>query len=141
MHLIGQRLERKFIVNGFDDVECGIVKWPMSVVRLTGKNKDSIISLSSYILKVGERTRTQMLAFLPKQMVKFTTLSLRLLLQRMENLLLTSFSEIILQVKSILWEYFILMRICIILKKKISALLKLWDLQYCPQGLKMKWLF
>lgn len=32
-------------------MECGIVKWPMSVVRLTGKNKDSIISLSSYILK------------------------------------------------------------------------------------------
>ena len=30
---------------------CGIVLWPMSVVRLTGKNKDSIISLSSYILK------------------------------------------------------------------------------------------
>lgn len=27
------------------------------------------------------------------------------------------------------------------IKKKISALLKLWDLQYCPQGLKMKWLF
>lgn len=44
-------VERKFIVNGFDDVECGIVKWPMSVVRLTGKNKDSIISLSSHILK------------------------------------------------------------------------------------------
>ena len=32
-------------------MECGIVKWPMSVVRLTGKNKDSIISLSSHILK------------------------------------------------------------------------------------------
>ena len=44
-------VERKFIVNGFDDVECEIVKWPMSVVRLTGKNKDSIISLSSHILK------------------------------------------------------------------------------------------
>ena len=32
-------------------MECGIVKWPMSVVRLTGDNKDSIISLSSHILK------------------------------------------------------------------------------------------
>lgn len=32
-------------------MECGIVKWPMSVVRLTGENKDSIISLSSHILK------------------------------------------------------------------------------------------
>ena len=42
-----------------------------------------------------------MLAFLPKQMVKFTTLLLRLLLQRMENLLLTSFSEIILQVMKV----------------------------------------
>lgn len=134
-------VERKFIVNGFDDVECGIVKWPMSVVRLTGKNKDSIISLSSHILKSWRAYTDADVGILPKQTVKFTTLSLRLLLQRMENLLLTSFSEIILQVKSILWEYFILMRICIILKKKISALLKLWDLQYCPQGLKMKWLF
>lgn len=134
-------VERKFIVNGFDDVECGIVKWPMSVVRLTGKNKYSIISLSSHILKSWRAYTDANVGILPKQMVKFTTLSLRLLLQMMENLLLTSFSEIILQVKSILWEYFILMRICIILKKKISALLKLWDLQYCPQGLKMKWLF
>lgn len=35
-------VERKFIVNGFDDVECGIVKWPMSVVRLTGKTRTAL---------------------------------------------------------------------------------------------------
>lgn len=35
-------VERKFTVNGFDDVECGIVKWPMSVVRLTGKTRTAL---------------------------------------------------------------------------------------------------
>ena len=44
-------IETELHFDGFSDIEAGIVKWPMSVVRLTGKNKDSIISLSSYILK------------------------------------------------------------------------------------------
>lgn len=134
-------VERKFIVNGFDDVECGIVKWPMSVVRLTGKNKDSIISLSSHILKSWRAYTDADVGIFAETDGEIHNTITPIAFTRMENLLLTSSSEIILQVKSILWEYFILMRICIILKKKISVLLKLWDLQYCPQGLKMKWLF
>lgn len=35
---------------GYEDVTSGIVKWPMSVVRLTSLSKDSLISLASKIL-------------------------------------------------------------------------------------------
>ena len=134
-------VERKFIVNGFDDVECGIVKWPMSVVRLTGKNKDSIISLSSHILKSWRAyTDTDVGIFAETDGEIHNTIT-PIAFTKDGKFVIDLVLEIISQVKSILWEYFILMRICIILKKKISALLKLWDLQYCPHGLKMKWLF
>lgn len=39
-----------FEVSGFDDVTAGIVKWPMSVIRLQSKNRNSIVELSSHIL-------------------------------------------------------------------------------------------
>lgn len=44
-------VERTFSVQGYETVKCGIVKWPMSVVRLQGKDKDAITKLASYILK------------------------------------------------------------------------------------------
>lgn len=42
--------EYTFKVAGFDDVTAGIVKWPMSVVRLQSENKESMVELSSRIL-------------------------------------------------------------------------------------------
>ena len=43
-------VEEKFSVSGYENVECGIVKWPMSVIRLTGEDTDSLIKLSEHIL-------------------------------------------------------------------------------------------
>lgn len=43
-------VERTFAVKGFEDVESGIVKWPMSVIRLSGENIDRIIALADVIL-------------------------------------------------------------------------------------------
>ncbi len=43
-------VERTFTVNGFEDVSSGIVKWPMSVIRLSGKDTDRIIELADVIL-------------------------------------------------------------------------------------------
>lgn len=40
-----------FKVSGYDDVTAGIVKWPLSVIRLQSKNKDSIVELSNHILE------------------------------------------------------------------------------------------
>lgn len=43
--------ERMFQVEGFKDVECGIVKWPMSVIRIASKNPERIVELSDRILR------------------------------------------------------------------------------------------
>lgn len=43
--------EYTFEVSGFEDVTAGIVKWPMSVIRLQGKEKDRIVELSNHILE------------------------------------------------------------------------------------------
>ena len=44
------RIETPFTVPGFEDVETGIVKWPMSVIRLRGADRARIIALATHIL-------------------------------------------------------------------------------------------
>ena len=43
-------IELSFRVKGFEDVEAGIVKWPLSVIRLRSKDTDRIIELADIIL-------------------------------------------------------------------------------------------
>ena len=43
-------VEKEFTVAGFEDVKAGIVKWPMSVIRLSGDDTDRIIALADKIL-------------------------------------------------------------------------------------------
>ena len=43
-------LERELTFRGFEDVQAGIVKWPMSVIRLTGKDPQRIAALADKIL-------------------------------------------------------------------------------------------
>jgi UDPglucose--hexose-1-phosphate uridylyltransferase len=43
-------VEDSFHVKGFEDVDAGIVKWPMSVIRLSGTDTDRIIALADKIL-------------------------------------------------------------------------------------------
>lgn len=45
------QVEKPFTVPGFEDVAAGIVKWPMSVIRLSGKDTDRIIALADHILE------------------------------------------------------------------------------------------
>ncbi len=44
-------VEREFQVMGFEEVEAGIVKWPMSVIRLRCKDRNKLTELSDLILK------------------------------------------------------------------------------------------
>ena len=44
------QIEKTFTVEGFESVECGIVKWPMSVIRLRHKDTEPVISLARHIL-------------------------------------------------------------------------------------------
>ena len=43
-------IETKLSFKGFEDVCAGIVKWPMSVIRLSSENKDKLIELADKIL-------------------------------------------------------------------------------------------
>ena len=43
-------VERTFTVEGFEDVKSGVVKWPMSCIRLSGPDSDRLIALADHIL-------------------------------------------------------------------------------------------
>lgn len=43
-------VEKEFTVKGFEDIRTGIVKWPMSVIRLSHKDYNRIIELADVIL-------------------------------------------------------------------------------------------
>ena len=43
-------VEQEYVFDGFADVEAGIVKWPMSVIRLRHENSDRLVDLAEKIL-------------------------------------------------------------------------------------------
>ncbi len=45
------KIERRFSLPGFEDVEAGVVAWPMSVLRLRGEAPDRLIELGDHILQ------------------------------------------------------------------------------------------
>ena len=44
-------VETKVVFKGFEDVDTGIVKWPMSVIRISGTDSSRLIELADKILK------------------------------------------------------------------------------------------
>ena len=44
-------LDQTFTIPGFEEVQVGIVRWPMSVLRLQSENKEELIDLADHILK------------------------------------------------------------------------------------------
>lgn len=45
-------MEQTYTIKGYEEIEVGIVKWPMSVLRLTGTDDNKIIDLADHILTV-----------------------------------------------------------------------------------------
>ena len=43
-------IEKKITFKGYEDVEAGIVKWPMSVIRIKSADRDKLIDLADKIL-------------------------------------------------------------------------------------------
>ncbi|HFR3404419.1 TPA: UDP-glucose--hexose-1-phosphate uridylyltransferase [Streptococcus suis] len=44
-------IERQLVFEGFESVSAGIVKWPMSVIRLSSSDKSALLSLAAKILE------------------------------------------------------------------------------------------
>lgn len=45
-------IEKAVTIPGYEDVECGIVKWPLSVLRIRHKDEQRLITLATHILAV-----------------------------------------------------------------------------------------
>ena len=57
------KIDTPLTFHGFDDIKAGIVAWPMSVIRLVGKNKGRLVELADKIL-VKWRAYTDESAFI-----------------------------------------------------------------------------
>ena len=47
-------VEKPVTFTGYEDVNCGIVKWPMSVIRIKSKNSDRLVDLADKILNASD---------------------------------------------------------------------------------------
>ena len=45
-------MEMQVTIPGYEDVECGIVKWPLSVLRIRHKDEQRLIALATHVLNV-----------------------------------------------------------------------------------------
>ena len=45
-------VEKSFVIKGFESVQAGIVKWPMSVIRLRGSDRNQLSACAEHILNV-----------------------------------------------------------------------------------------
>ncbi|MCR5743257.1 MAG: UDP-glucose--hexose-1-phosphate uridylyltransferase [Lachnospiraceae bacterium] len=45
-------IEKSIVVKGYEDVEAGIVKWPMSVIRIRHRDSERLVDLADHILNV-----------------------------------------------------------------------------------------
>ena len=45
------QIEKNFVIPGYEDVEAGIVHWPLSVIRIRHKDEKRLIDLADHILK------------------------------------------------------------------------------------------
>ena len=45
-------IEKHVTIPGFEDVEAGIVKWPLSVLRIRHKDSDRLVDLAAHVLEV-----------------------------------------------------------------------------------------
>lgn len=114
-------VERSFTVKGFEDVEAGIVNWPMSVIRISHQDTDRLVALADVILENGGDTVTRQCLFMPRQTANLITRSRPLPEDGVISLNWIWYCAITLLQKNILWEYITLMRICIILRRKTLA--------------------
>lgn len=48
-------VERDMVIKGYEDISVGIVKWPMSVIRINGPKPQRLVELADYILSTWKK--------------------------------------------------------------------------------------
>ncbi len=56
-------IEKKILITGYEDIEAGILHWPLSVIRIKGKDQKRLVMLANHIL-TGWRSYTDEEAFI-----------------------------------------------------------------------------
>lgn len=46
------KIEKHYTIKGFEDVETGILNWPLSVLRIRSKDENRLIDMADHVLKV-----------------------------------------------------------------------------------------
>ena len=69
-------VEKELVFKEFEDVKAGIVKWPMSVIRISAPQKERLIELADKILLAWRGYTDEMHLFLQRQRANHTTRSL-----------------------------------------------------------------
>ena len=44
-------IEKHYTIKGFEEIEVGRVKWPMSVIRIRHKQSEKLVELAEHILQ------------------------------------------------------------------------------------------
>ena len=112
-------IEKHFQMKGFEDVEAGIVFWPMSVLRLRGKDSSRLVELETWCFRPGGDIQMRMPLFSQKQ--RRTPHTITPLPERMGICLSWIWCcGIILPQRNSLLAFIIPIRSFIILRKRIS---------------------
>ena len=113
-------VERSFTVKGFEDITSGIVKWPMSVIRLSHKDYHRLIELADVILN-GVVIQMRQHLSMPRQMENLIIPLHRSPENVVRIMSWISYFVTISQPRNILWVYIIHMQNCTISRKRISV--------------------
>ena len=62
-------MEEMVKIPGYEDVEAGIVKWPLSVLRIRSKDEKRLIDLASHVLEAVSYTHLEFVD--PAEMIRF----------------------------------------------------------------------
>lgn len=124
-------MEEHCTLHGFEDVEAGILNWPVSVLRLRHKNPDRLIDAADHVLKAWRSYTDEDAFILRRRTASRTTPSRRL------RAVWTAYTSSILRCattsrrKSIRSAYTTRTTNIITSRKRTSASLKLWVLRFC----------
>ena len=66
-------IEERFSVPGYEDVDCGVVAWPMSVIRLTSPDRARVTALAGHILVLARLYRRGLPSYSPRPAARRTT--------------------------------------------------------------------
>lgn len=50
MPMAKAQIEKKIVIPGYEDIEAGILNWPLSVIRIKGREQNRLVELASHIL-------------------------------------------------------------------------------------------